>query len=131
MEKSVVIKSTDTDAVLKFSNPKNDYFEVSFSSSYLSASKRVWGYKGAPCEFLVGLLNNLASQWRGWDGIEEWSSMVNDFKLSFISDNLGHITIKIELIDDSEPEPWKINAELKTEIGQLEQISNQIKNFFP
>ena len=126
MEKSVVIKSADTDAILKFSNPKNDYFEVTFSSSYLCASKRVWGYKGAPCEFLVDLVNNLALQWKGWDGIEEWSSMVNDFKLAFISDNLGHITIKIELIDDS----WKINAELKTEIGQLEQISKQIKNFF-
>lgn len=127
MEKSVVIKSTYSDEVLKFSNPKNDDFEVSFSSSYLCASKRVWGYKGAPCEFLVDLVNNLASQWKGWNGIEEWSSMVNDFKLAFISDSLGHVKIKIELIDHS----WKMNAELTTEIGQLEQISKQIKNFFP
>ena len=126
MEKSVVIKSTDSDAVLKFSNPKNDCFEVSFSSSYLCASKRVWGYKGAPCEFLVNLVNNLASQWKGWDGIEEWSSMVNDFKMAFILDSLGHIKIEIELIDNS----WKINAELNTEFGQLEQISKQVKNFF-
>ena len=99
MEKSVVIKSSDTDAVLKFSNPKNDHFEVSFSSSYLCASKRVWGYKGAPCEFLVGLLDELASRWKGWDGVEEWSSMLGNFKLAFTSDSLGHAIIRIELIE--------------------------------
>ena len=70
----------------------------------------------------------MASQWKGWDGIEEWSSMLGDFKLAFTSNSLGHVKIKIELIENDNS--WLINAEIKTELGQLEQISRQVKNFF-
>ena len=54
--------------------------------------------------------------------------MLGDFKLAFTSNSLCHVKIQIELIGNDNL--WLINAELKTELGQLEQISKQVKNFF-
>lgn len=135
IEKFVSIKSSDTDAVLKFSRLRHDYFYVSFKSSSLCASKRVWLYSNldseySDCDSIVDLFSKLASRTKGWDESEKWISIEGDFKIELISNNLGHVKIEIELSNYRNSESWEIYVELRTELGQIEQILKQVKNFF-
>jgi hypothetical protein len=125
----VIIKSANTGAKLEFSEVRNEYFTVVFSSVSLSASHRVWVYTG-DCEQLVCLFVEMAENWTGWEGAKTWDAIEGDFTLSCTSDRLGHITLEVELVGRDDPELWSAKFNIEVEAGQLEKIANEIKELF-
>jgi hypothetical protein len=125
----VTIKSANTGAKLEFSDVKNQYFTVSFSSASLSASHRVWVYC-RDYEWLVHFFLDMAQNWTGWTGAKTWEPIEGGFSFSCTSDSLGHITLDVELEGRDAPELWSVKFKVEVEAGQLETIANQIRRLF-
>jgi hypothetical protein len=125
----VTIKSANIDAKLEFSEVGNEYFTVTFSSVSLSASHRVWVYT-RDCERLVSLFIEMAENWTGWEGAKIWDAIEGDFSLSCTCDKLGHITLKVALVERDTPELWSARFNVEVEAGQLEKIANEMNKLF-
>jgi hypothetical protein len=125
----VTIKSANTGAKLEFSDVGNEYFTVEFSSASLSASQRVWVDIG-DCERLANLFLEMAKNWTGWEDAKTWDSIEGDFSLSCTCDKLGHITLKVELVEHNAPELWSAKFNVEIEAGQLEKIASEMMALF-
>ncbi|MBD2771415.1 DUF6228 family protein [Iningainema tapete] len=133
MSKEVTIKSTSTDAILKFLNFDNYCFIVLLESHAINASKEVWistGDNYCDPQSLVNHFKEMALEWKGWEGEKTWSSIEGDLILSCTSDKLGHINLEVQLLQFNRPESWSATLNLSTEAGQLEKISNEVATFF-
>ena len=117
---------------LSHSQPKSttqpgEYLTVELTGPHLAASSsRVYLYDPAP---FIQFFEEMAEQWRGWNGVKHWHSVERDFDLKCSSDGLGHITIEVTLCSGPYPEDWTVSAMVSLEAGQLHSIATQIRNF--
>jgi hypothetical protein len=124
----MIIKSSNSDAVLEFSQHEDDYFAVSFRSSGRSATVRVFGYTDT--KHLGALFQVMASEWKGWSGTKEWASIEREFIIECTADGRGHVAIRVVLQNQMCEEPWKLEAVLNTDSGLLAQYAEEAKRFF-
>jgi hypothetical protein len=70
----------------------------------------------------------MAQNWKGWEGKKNWYSPEGDFSLCCTSDNLGHITLAVELGEHKgySPEWWSVKCEIHIETGQLDRIAKEM-----
>jgi hypothetical protein len=123
------IKSTESDATLEFSNFSGDYFTVSLRSSTHFASREV--YAGTDSQGIARLLQEAAEQWRSWQGIKQWQSVLGELQLELKSNHKGHISLTAKINNESgHPDPWKIEATLSVEAGQLDSLSQKAAGYF-
>ncbi|NEQ48099.1 MAG: hypothetical protein F6K00_33025 [Leptolyngbya sp. SIOISBB] len=125
----VTIKSAKTGAKLEFSDVGNEYFTVAFLGASITALHRVWAYTG-DCERLANLFLEMAENWKGWEGTKIWDAIEGDFSLSCTSDKLGHVTLRVKLVERDTPELWSAEFNVEVEAGQLEKISNDMRLLF-
>lgn len=123
------IKSTETDALLEFSDLSGDFFKVSLHSTSHSAVREVYAYTDA--EGIARLFQEAASEWRGWSGTKCWESLEGEFKIELKADKTGHITINVDINHDcGNSEPWRLKSCIMIEAGQLETIAKRATEFF-
>ena len=123
------IKSAESDTYLRFSDIQGDYFLASLAGHNYSANMRVWAYTDP--HGLANLFGSMAASWRGWDGEKKWSSIEGEFSISCTHDQLGHITLDIEMKQDfGTPEAWRLKVRIVVDAGQLEAIAGQARKFF-
>ena len=123
------IKSSNSDATLEFSDLDGEFFRASLHSDSHSANMRVSTYTDP--YGIVRLFKEAASNWRGWSGEKQWESLEGDFRLMLCSSSTGHIRLKALISHDcGNPDPWRLNAELGIEAGQLESLAQSIERFF-
>ena len=125
---SVIIKSSATSATLAFCEREGDYFNVVYESPAVKIQKRVWGY--TDCQALAGLFHSLSQDWKGWNGVREWSSIEGDFGLSATSDKLGHIKLSMSFREVDASEEWGAKVCLFVDSGQTENIAKKVSVFF-
>ena len=123
------IESSNSDTRLEFSQLKGEYFRASLHSDSHSANMRVSTHTDP--FGVTRLFNEAASDWRGWSGEKYWESLEGDFRLALTSGSTGHIGLKVFISHDcGNPDPWRLNAELGIEAGQLESVALNIERFF-
>ncbi len=124
-----LIKSTESDASLEFSDLSGDYFKVSLRASSHCATRDVYAYtdaKGIAC-----LFQEAADQWRGWSGTKKWESIEGEFTLELTSDKTGHISLTARINHNcGNPDPWKLEATLTIEAGQLESLAKKAGKYW-
>jgi hypothetical protein len=127
----VIIKCSRTSDELEFSESEglrrtdgSEYFRVAIRSSNLSASAQVYAWEPR-ADGLEQFFEDLAANWRGWDGEKKWTSLEGELSLVCTSDSLGHIAIEVTLYDG-----WSVRDVFYVDAGQLEQIVSDIKKFF-
>jgi Family of unknown function (DUF6228) len=125
----LTIASANIGTKLEFSDVRNEYFTVEFSSPSLTAVHRVWMYVGDG-ESLAHLFKEMTENWMGWEGVKVWNTTKGDFSLSSTSDKLGHSTLEVELLKRDLPQLWSIKATIEIEAGQLERIAYETKLLF-
>lgn len=125
---SVVIKSANTSATLTFSERDGNYFSVTYESLSVKLRKRVWGY--TDCGLLVNLFEFIAKEWKGWGNVQEWASIEDEFGISAICDNLGHVMLTITIKEFDGPEVWSSQVRLGLDAGQTENIAKKVEQFF-
>lgn len=125
---AAVIKSGNTSATLTFCERDADYFTVFYKSHAVKAKKRVWGY--TDCQFLVDLFSFIAKEWKGWQGVQEWSSIEGELAISATSDSLGHVTLNIKISEFDGPEVWNLDVSMSLDASQTESIAKSVGAFF-
>lgn len=133
VEPSVVLTSTAgeprltlTDPIIEFGNVGR--YRVTLDSSGLHATADVYAYGD---DGLVGFIDELAREWRGWDGVKDWHSLEGHLSLSATADRLGHVSVEVRIQADPSGEPWIARATLQLEAGSsLEHLARQFRMFF-
>lgn len=101
-------------------------FFVEVVSPTIQAHTRVYVYRSHD---LVALFDELAGEWRGWDGAKEWESLEGELKLSCTTDGKGHVDIAIVVKESHYPESWQVDAIALVEAGQLEDLARAAREF--
>ena len=105
-----------------------DSFVVRIEEPGLSAVVRVEnsGVIQGPETFF----QDIARNWRGWEGEKAWHALEGELSLIAVADALGHITIRAQLQPTAGPDGWRVIAYAYAEAGQLESLSNRAIRFF-
>lgn len=123
------IKSAHSATSLTLSEIQGDYFHVTVFSPEFEGKMRVWAYTDA--DGLAGLFETMAEQWKGWNGTLEWGSIEREFIIKSKHDGLGHVEIQICLDKDCGAlEPWRVEASIVVDCGQLDKIAKDVRKFF-
>lgn len=77
---------------------------------------------------LVRFFEDLAENWKGFDGEKKWSSLEGEFGLDCTSDNLGHFALEATIRNNEDTRYAR--KTIFIESGQLENISLEAKDFF-
>ena len=127
MEDSTVIKSAHDGTTLEFSDRTGDHYRVSLTGPNFHGDCSVYAYE--PAADLSAFFRDMATNWRGWQGKKEWSSLEGELKLAGIIDSTGHISLSVRLRSGPYPFDWTISAVLLLEAGSLEKIAGQVERF--
>lgn len=73
---------------------------------------------------------DIAQNWRGWEGEKTWYALEGELELTATSDSLGHITIHVQLRPTAGPEGWRVISYAYAEAGQLDSLSRRATQFF-
>ena len=134
MLQPVVIESAQVGISLTLSDPEfekhsydygPEYFRVTAAGPGFSGVLRVYGDASGG---LPALFEELARNWRGFDGKKSWSSLEGEFSLRASADKLGHMWLGFTL---NEPTyGWTLEGGLVLEAGQLERIARHVRRFW-
>jgi hypothetical protein len=124
---SVTIKSAKGRRSLIFSNRSGDYFDVELAGDAVSAKKRVWGYTDT--DFLAGLFESIARDWKGWDGERQWAAIEGDLSISASSDKLGHIRLAVVIRNNDLEDDWQLDVPIFLDAGGLDNIASNVRRF--
>jgi hypothetical protein len=127
MEHSTLIKSAHDGTTLEFSDRAGGYYRVSLSGPEMHGACRV--YADEPASHLSGFFRDLATNWRGWQGKKEWSSLEGELRFAATSDSTGHTSLSVRLRSGPYPFDWSLSAVLLIEAGKLEQVASDIEKF--
>jgi hypothetical protein len=119
------IASVGADACLEFSEVEGDCFRVAVTAHDHSASRTADAYTdraGIP-----RLLAAAARDWRGWDGVREWSSICGEFRIALTMDRLGHVRLDVRVQSEIRgiADEWQLDAAFSLEAGQLERLAKE------
>ncbi|HSR17068.1 MAG TPA: DUF6228 family protein, partial [Ignavibacteriaceae bacterium] len=104
MKDSMKINSVSDSSLLEIIFPEgkipktaSDYMEVRLNGSMLQSSVRVYDVHW---QFFTNYFDDLATNWRGWDGRKEWKSIEDEMRLSCEIDKVGHVSLYVTLEDN-------------------------------
>ncbi|MET4539524.1 hypothetical protein ABIE37_001296 [Arthrobacter bambusae] len=91
-----------------------DYVVVTANLEGLRVSKRVYDFdRWSP---LLSYFEELANNWRGWNGDKTFDSLEGDFRLSAKHD--GHVRVSFELEETYPPNPWAAKGQIVLDPGE-------------
>lgn len=120
------IHSVSSDREFIFSNRDGEFFNFEIKGHEISAAIKVSTYTDD--NGLNNLFKELSSFERPWQGTRSWESLEGEFEIHASCATLGQVTFVVNL--RSYPGNWKLQAEVKTELGQLPQIAKKAEIFF-
>ena len=134
MVDTVIIKSSRSAGELRLSEPKPpsvsypvEYLRITLKDREIAASSsKIYIYE--PFD-MAAFFEDLAANWKGWEGVKEWASVEGDFALSCTSDGLGHVAMEVTLKSGVYEDDWCVKAVIHVEVGQLEEIAAKVKQF--
>ena len=103
-------------------------FVVHIQEPGLSATARVENSRAIQGPEIF--FQDIAQDWRGWDGEKTWHSLDGELDLTATSDLRGHITIRVQLQPTAGPEGWRVTSYAYAEAGQLDSLSRRVAQFF-
>lgn len=122
------IISNDSDLRLTLSNVKGDYFTAQVISNRLSAQISVWAHSDS--YGFADLFDWLAIQDKPWDGEQYWQSLEGEFKVGARCSSLGVIVFTVYFEQFGGDENWKIETEIRSEMGQMPELARTARIFF-
>ena len=104
-----------------------DYLLADLSVDGLSATKRVYAHYASGWRELAGFFGAMATDWRGWIGTREWSSLESDLKIE-VRHEYGHVQLHVTLhnaVAGWGNHGWAASADLTLEPGeQLSRVAD-------
>ena len=107
-----------------------NYYVAKIRIDGLEVCHNVYAFDPAN-EGLAKFFEELALNWKGWDGIRHWSSLEGEFEIDCKQDGLGNIGTTAKLHKNrGEVSGWTAEIRFEISAGQLDQITCDLKNFF-
>jgi hypothetical protein len=78
---------------------------------------------------LVDFFEDLAANWKGWEGVKSWTSIEEDFALSCMSDKPGHVAMRVTLKSGLFEDDWCVKATIYMDAGRLGAIASSVRQF--
>ncbi len=124
----IVIQSSNSPARLTISAIEGDadYFVATIEDTGLNATKYIDAFLA---EALAGLFEEMAANWKGWQGILGAETVDHDLSLACRSDSTGHAFATVKLRDQKE-HGWVASITVRIDSGQYPNIAQQLKGFF-
>jgi hypothetical protein len=105
-------------------------FPVRLSARALTAEGEieVEPWSGGPAR-LIAFLEDLAANWRGWDGEKEWRDDGGEVELVATHDRVGRVTIQAILVSDlwQSDGHWRTEVSLPIEPGTLDSLAAAVR----
>lgn len=127
MESSVIIKSSRDGTRLSFSDVSGESFSAQIESTHFSGSVVASTYHCGPPSLLF---NEIAREWRGWEGEKSWACLEDELRLTAKADSTGHIELEVVMRNYCDPSNWLLKATLALEAGQLEFLATAVGDVF-
>lgn len=104
------------------------YYSVSLVAPTMRATIQVDNapYGTTPAD----IFEQIANEWKGWEGDKTWGSLEGEFDLSATSDSTGHISLVATVYSGTFPPSSKMVSEFIIESGQLEKYKKNAETFF-
>ena len=130
MSKKFQIRSSSSDSCFELSHFDGDFFTASISGTGRAGELRICGYQYSPP--MPEFFQDLAKNWKGWDGEKSWESLEGDLDIFASSDKLGHVTLTFRLGNANRglDEDWVLVVKMSTEAGLLDDIASGCSDFF-
>lgn len=106
-----------------------DYFSIRVTNMNLDATARVYAFS-PHSHSLARLFEEIAAEWRRWDGFKTWESLEGELKVHCENDRRGHITIGVELRSGYYDHDWYLKTAVVAEAGQLDVLARRAREFF-
>jgi hypothetical protein len=106
-----------------------EWLHAHLALPYLRADAQVWLTDPAIESSLTSFIRDLAVQWRGWEGVKEWTAYEGGLALSCAHDGHGHITMTAELRERSN-HGWLVRGDVPLDAGQLDTVALELSLFF-
>jgi Family of unknown function (DUF6228) len=130
----MIIRCCKNDGELEFSEKEGlslsagrEYFRATIRSKYLTSFTDVYAFDPFDSN-LVRFFEDLARNWKGFDGEKEWSSLEGELSLICTSDNLGHFALEATLRNNEDTRYARKTFFIES--GQLEKIAQEARIFF-
>lgn len=125
---SVTIESRDLDGVLTLSALSGDDCLAEYKSTEVTARIVVTSLWREQFYRLIEFFEAMKKDWRGWDGVREWSSAEGEFAISATSDWLGHVLLQVAF----KPvyPSWSVNVRLTLDVSQIDSLPQHLRLFF-
>jgi hypothetical protein len=93
------------------------------------ATKRFYLYPKAP--ELVRFFDEMAAEWRGWQGRKVFKSAEDDLRIEATADRMGHIQLRITISNDVPPpdDQWQVSVSIWLEAGGMDFLARRMKKF--
>lgn len=125
MDAPFIIHSVEHQAALELTLHDADYFMAEVRSRGLQATTRVCSYMFNGFSEMFG---EFAENWKGWSGERRWSSLEGELEIRAHSDQMGHVFLIVRLRKGA-PALWTVEAHLKLEAGQLDELARKACSF--
>lgn len=123
-----IIKSNDSDLLLRLSDIKDDFFTAEIISNRLTAKISVYGYCPHSYSF-ADFFERLASQDKPWETEQCWESLEGEFKLAATCSSLGAVIFTVNF-NQNGGEDWNIETEIRSDLGQIPELARTGRLFF-
>lgn len=119
----IEIRSSEDGGYLKLQRVNAEEFSVEAGNNHFRGRALVSTFTvGSPAQFF----NDMAEHWRGWAGEKEWSDLDHRLSLKGTVDNLGHVSVRIELRGDDYTSGLDIT--LRLDAGQLSHTARIVSS---
>jgi Family of unknown function (DUF6228) len=112
-------------------DPTLDHLVADLVDDGLSATQRVYAHYASGWRDLAAFFAGLATDWRGWPGTREWTSLESDLKIE-ARHEFGHVQLHVTLSKyraDSGNHGWRASADITLEPGeQLSRVADELKD---
>ncbi|WP_228941626.1 DUF6228 family protein [Nocardioides sp. Leaf374] len=92
------------------------YLSVTLEDLDLRATRRVYEGYDEGFTSLARYFNELATDWRGWNGSRYYESIEGDLRIQATHD--GHVNLRVLLRESAVSTGWCVEAELRLDAGE-------------
>jgi hypothetical protein len=94
----------------------------------LRASTKVLRHYATCMDELIAYFDDIAANWRGWNGAKTYESLEGDLRLDAQHDGFGDVKVMVELKGDVPPYAWVATGGVITDPGaQMEEAASNAR----
>ncbi|MBP6218909.1 MAG: hypothetical protein KA436_10010 [Oligoflexales bacterium] len=127
MPSLVEIIDVNGDCRLRMGSTRVDYLDIQMESTNSSVKSTVYMYKDIP--LLGDFFEDLAQNWKGWEGKRIFRSVESDFRIEAVHDHRSRVDFCIFLEGSmGSASAWSHSEHIQVECGTLSNLSKDVQD---